>query len=196
MIEVEALIKDSWKKDETFKMTIQYDNSALWTAVNLYGNILPFLVLYSMGLSILLPALGKTCWNIFIVTVIGFFSVIGVAKLEKSELSIRLAEKMDDMDRAWEWFTNRLIRIFIEKVRYLSGRVENEMVRFHLRMAYKFLYYLALLIPCWLLTRDNLTHSWFDHFGWRDIYMDVLIPEWRKHVYECLVLFLIILICL
>ena len=119
-----------------------------------------------------------------------------IAKLEKSELSIRLAEKMDDMDRAWEWFTNRLIRIFIEKVRYLSGRVENEMVRFHLRMAYKFLYYLALLIPCWLLTRDNLTQSWFDHFGWRDIYMDVLIPEWRKHVYECLVLFLIILICL
>ena len=105
--------------------------------------------------------------------------------MEKSELSIRLAEKMDDMDRAWEWFTNRLIRICIQKVRYLSGRVENETVRFHLRMAYKFLYYLALLIPCWLLTRDNLTHSWFDHFGWRDIYMDVLVPEWRKHVYEC-----------
>ena len=61
MLEVEPLIQDSWRKDETLKVTIQYDNSALWTAVNLYGNILPFLVLYSMGLSILLPALGKTC---------------------------------------------------------------------------------------------------------------------------------------
>ena len=59
MAETESL--RSWRKDETFKMTIQYDNSALWTAVNLYGNILPFLVIYSMGLSILLPALGKTC---------------------------------------------------------------------------------------------------------------------------------------
>ena len=60
MKEVKPLIQDSWKKDETLKMTIQYDNSALWTAVNLYGyNILPFLVLYSMGLSILLPALGN-----------------------------------------------------------------------------------------------------------------------------------------
>ena len=82
----------------------------------------------------------------------------------------------------------------MQKVRYLSGRVENETVRSLMRMAYKFLYYLALLISCWLLTRDNLTHSWFDHFGWRDIYMDVLIPVWRKHVYECLVLFLIMII--
>ena len=60
MVEVEALIKNSWKKDETFKMTIHYDNSVMRTAVNLYGNILPPLVLYSMGLSILIPALGKT----------------------------------------------------------------------------------------------------------------------------------------
>ena len=61
MVEVEPLIQDSWRKDDTLKVTIQYDNSALWTAVNLYGYILPFLVLYSMGLSILLPALGKAC---------------------------------------------------------------------------------------------------------------------------------------
>ena len=59
MVEVELL--RSWRKDETLKMTIKYDNSALWTAMNLYGNILPFLMIYSMGLSILLPALGKIC---------------------------------------------------------------------------------------------------------------------------------------
>ena len=64
MEEVELL--RSWKKDETFKMTIQYDNSVLWTAVNLYGNIFPPLALYSMGLSILLPALGKTFFSYFI----------------------------------------------------------------------------------------------------------------------------------
>ena len=117
-----------------------------------------------------------------------------ITRLEKSELSIRLAEKMDNMDRAWEWFTNSLIRICIQKVRYLSGRVENEMVRFHLRMAYRVLYYLTLLLTCWLLTRDNLTQSWFDHFGWRDVYMTYLVPEWRKHVYVWLVLFLIMMI--
>ena len=39
-----------------------------------------------------------------------------VVKLKKSELSIHLADKMDNMDRTWKWFNNLLIEMFVRKV--------------------------------------------------------------------------------
>ena len=44
-----------------------------------------------------------------------------IGKLEKSELSIRLADKMDNMDRTWRWFINPFFRICNRKVKYLFG---------------------------------------------------------------------------
>ena len=44
-----------------------------------------------------------------------------IAKFEKSELSVRLADKMDRMDRTWRWFTNLLFRMFFRKVIDLFG---------------------------------------------------------------------------
>ena len=44
-----------------------------------------------------------------------------IAKLEKSELSIRLADKMDNMDRTWRWFINPFIRMCNSKVKDLFG---------------------------------------------------------------------------
>ena len=44
-----------------------------------------------------------------------------IAKFEKSELSIRLADKMDNMDRTWKWFINPFFRMCYRKVLDLFG---------------------------------------------------------------------------
>ena len=114
-----------------------------------------------------------------------------ISKFEKSDLSIRLAEKMDRMDRTWEWFMNIIIGIFIQKVRYLSGRVTNENVRFVIRMSCRILYYSVIVFSAFLLTRDDLTHDWvIDHFHTNMEF----VYEWRKHFEEYVVLSFIMLI--
>ena len=76
------------------------------------------------------------------------------SKLEKSELSIHLADKMDKMDRTWKWFTNLLLRMFIQKVIDLSERV-NGPVRFVIRISCKVLYYLVIATIAYITTRDQ-----------------------------------------
>ena len=112
-----------------------------------------------------------------------------ITKFEKSELSIRLAEKMDKMDRAWEWFTKSFIRICIVKVLDLAGWVENETVRFWLRIACRFLYYLVILVSAYLLCRDDLTHDWvLEHFN-----TNMKIPEMKTQFQRYISLFLIMI---
>ena len=77
-----------------------------------------------------------------------------IGKLETSELSIRLANKMDKMDRTWKWFTNLLLKMSIRKVIDLSGRV-NEPVRFVIRISCKVLYYLVIATIAYITTRDQ-----------------------------------------
>ena len=76
------------------------------------------------------------------------------SKLEKSELSVRLADKMDNMDRTWKWFTNLLLRMFIQKVIDLSERV-NGPVRFVIRISCKVVYYLVIATIAYITTRDQ-----------------------------------------
>ena len=114
--------------------------------------------------------------------------VMMIAKFEKSELSICLADRMDKMNRTWELFTNHFIRIFISKVRYLSGLAKNDRVRYAVRIFCKILYYQVILLSAFLLTRDDLSHNW--RIDWRDTNMEV--HEYRKHFVEYFVLFLIL----
>ena len=76
------------------------------------------------------------------------------SKFEKSDLSIHLADKMDNMDRTWEWFTNLLLRMFIRKVKDLSERV-NGKVRFVIRISCKVVYYLVIATIAYITTRDQ-----------------------------------------
>ena len=115
-----------------------------------------------------------------------------ITKFEKSELSISLADRMNKMDRNWEWFTNSVMRVCINKIRYLSGRVTNENVRFVIRMSRRILYYLVILISAFLLTRDDLTHDWVGK-DWKDTNME-FVYEYRKHFEEYVVLTFIMLI--
>ena len=79
-----------------------------------------------------------------------------IEEFEKSELSIRLADKMDKMERTWEWSnyrnTYRLKKIFSLKVRDLLECVTN---RFVMRISCKFLYYLVIAILAYIMTRDG-----------------------------------------
>ena len=111
-----------------------------------------------------------------------------IAKFEKSELSIRLAVKMDKIDRTWALFTDHFIRIFIREVKYLSGLVTNKKVRSVIRIFCNILYYQVVLLSAFLLTRDDLSHNW--RIDWRDTNMEV--NEYRKHFEEYFVLFLIL----
>ena len=77
-----------------------------------------------------------------------------ITKFEKSELSIHLADKMDNMDRTWEWFTNLLLRMSIRKVIDLSERV-NRKVRFVIRISCKVVYYLVIATIAYITTRDQ-----------------------------------------
>ena len=114
-----------------------------------------------------------------------------IAKFEKSELSIRMAVKMDKIDRTWELFTNSITRAFIRNVRVvLSGRFRNKKVRFMSRVARRLFYYLVILVSALLLTRDDLSHDWF--LDWRDTNMEVV--ELTKHLMEYIILFLIMII--
>ena len=63
-----------------------------------------------------------------------------IDEFEKSELSIRLADKMDKMDRTWKWLRNLLFRMFVRKVRDLPDRVNGE-VRIVMRISCNFVYY-------------------------------------------------------
>ena len=83
-----------------------------------------------------------------------------IAKFEKSELSIRLADKMDKLDRTWELITKSLIRNSVRNVRiFLSGRFTNERVRFMSSMALRLFYYLVILASAFFLTRNDLSHN-------------------------------------
>ena len=113
-----------------------------------------------------------------------------IAKFEKSELRIHLADTMDKMDRTWDWFTNSFMDICIRKVRDLAGRVENETVRFLLRVSRKFLYYLVILVSAYLLTMDDLTHDWVDE----QVDTNMPVYEWSKQMQKYMSLFLIVIL--
>ena len=79
-----------------------------------------------------------------------------IGKLEKSELSIRLADMMDKMERTWEWSsyrnTYRLKRYLSLKFRVLLECVTDSFV---MRISCKFVYYLVIAILAYIMTRDG-----------------------------------------
>ena len=79
-----------------------------------------------------------------------------IEEFEKSELSIRLSDKMYKIERTWEWSTYRntyrLKRIFSLKFRDLLECVTD---RFVMRISCKFVYYLVIAILAYIMTRDG-----------------------------------------
>ena len=110
-----------------------------------------------------------------------------VAKLEKSELSIRLANKMDNMDRTWKWFSNPFYRMWIQKARAWPERV-NGKVRVVIRISYRVVYYLFIATVAYITTRDG-----GDYFAESDLSnMETHVtPSFRYKLIWALIVFLV-----
>ena len=100
-----------------------------------------------------------------------------ITKFEKSDLCLRLADKMDRMDRSRE----RFIMILITKARNIS----RERIAIT-KSVLSFVYYLVIAITAFLLTRDDSSKV--------DWPIDMEVPEYKKHMLEALTVFLFSLI--
>ena len=100
-----------------------------------------------------------------------------IAKLEKSELSIRLADKMDNLDRTWKWFTDLILRMSIRKAIELSGRVTLQ-VRIVLRISCKVVNHLVIATVAYISTRDQ--GDFYAEFDLSN--METFVINWSGHL--------------
>ena len=100
-----------------------------------------------------------------------------ITKFEKSDLCLRLADKMDRMDGSRE----RFIMILITKARNMS----QERIAITKYLA-SLVYYLVLAVTAFLLTRDDSSKI--------DWPIDMEVPEYKKHMLEAFTVFLFSLI--
>ena len=78
-----------------------------------------------------------------------------IAKFEKLEISIRLANKMDNMDRTWKWFINPFFRMCNGKDLLGFINLENSKVRFGISISCKVVYHLVIASVAYITTRDQ-----------------------------------------
>ena len=102
-----------------------------------------------------------------------------ITKFEKSDLCLRLADKMDRMDRSRE----RFIMILITKARNMSG----ERIAIT-KTVLSLVYYLVIAMAAFLLTRDNPSE---EEIAWQT---GMEVPEYKKHMLQAFTVFLISLI--
>ena len=106
-----------------------------------------------------------------------------ISKFEKSDICLRLADKMDRMDRSRERFFRSFIMILITKAKNMS-RERIAITKFVLSLVY----YLVIALAAFLLTRDNPSE---EEILFRT---GMEIPWYKKHMLEALTVFLISLI--
>ena len=102
-----------------------------------------------------------------------------LTKFEKSDLCLRLANKMDRMDRSRE----RFIMILITKARNMS----RDSIAISKRVL-SIVYYLFIAIAAFLLTRDNPSE---EEIAWQT---GMEVPEYKKHMLQAVTVFLFSLI--
>ena len=95
---------------------------------------------------------------------------------------------MDEMDRTWEWFQNRILGICIGKVIDLSQRV-NEKVRFLIRISLKVVYYLVVACFAYYLTREG-----GDYYAPSNMVDTEIDPPFNYKFHFAIIVFLIFLI--
>ena len=115
-----------------------------------------------------------------------------IGKLEKLETCIRLADKMDNMDRTWRWFINPFFRMCNSKVKDLLEFVnhENSKVRIVIRVSRKVVYYLVIAMVAYITTRDQ--GDYYAESDWSNIETHVAPAYYYKWVWFTIV-FLVML---
>ena len=84
-----------------------------------------------------------------------------IEEFEKSELSIRLADKMDKMERTWEWLSIRNMPSFLIRVKGLFKKVKEmsrhltDQQRVLIQYNVNFAYYLVIAIIAYASTMEQ-----------------------------------------
>ena len=77
-------MRNNWKTDETFKMTLQYDNSILLTGLQFYVKLFFGILSFSLILTTVLTSIGKIMVQLhFTINVICIDSSYGSYKIRK-----------------------------------------------------------------------------------------------------------------
>ena len=92
------------------------------------------------------------------------------------------------MDRTWELYKNRFLRICIRNVIDLSGRV-NGKIRFVFRISLKVFYYMVIAILAYILTRET-----GDYYAEESILDTEIDPPFNYKFHFAIIVFLIFLI--
>ena len=100
---------------------------------------------------------------------------------------MRLADKMDKMDRTWKWFINPFFKMCHRKILDLSERV-NATVKIVMRISCKVFYHLVIATIAYITTRDQ-----GDYFAESDLSnMETHVtPSFRYKLVWALIVFLV-----
>ena len=87
------------------------------------------------------------------------------------------SDKMAKMQRTCEWFWNGFVRILTEKVRTVLGNLNSQWIQTFCTVVY----YLAIVISAFLLTRDRQEESFIN--------TEMEVSELQKNMVEAVIVF-------
>ena len=154
----------SWGKDETFKITLLYDQTVLFSGLELYGILLAGISICGLMI-ILVPAMGKK--KLF-QSIFPIISIIPV--MTKSD-------RMAKMGGSAKWFWSSFVRILNKKVRNVLGNLNSKWIQ----TLWTVVYYLAIVISAFLLTRDRQAESFIN--------TEMEVSELQKNMVEAVIVF-------
>ena len=86
------------------------------------------------------------------------------------------SDKIAKIQRSWEWFWNGFVRILTKKVSNVFVKLNSKWIQTLCTVVY----YLAIVISAFLLTRDSQEES----------YREIEVSEFQKNLLEALMVFL------
>ena len=93
-----------------------------------------------------------------------------------------MSDKMAKMQRSWDWFWNSFVRILTRSVRNVFGNLISRWIR----ILCSVIYYLAIVISAFLLTRDGQEDSFIE--------TEMEVSQLEKNMVEALIVFLFLCI--
>ena len=93
-----------------------------------------------------------------------------------------MSDKLAKMQRSWDWFWNSFVRILTRSVRNVFGNLISRWIR----ILCSVIYYLAIVISAFLLTRDRQEDSF--------IKTEMEVSQLQKNMVEALIVFLFLCI--
>ena len=88
------------------------------------------------------------------------------------------SDKIAKMQRSWEWFLKGFVRILTKKFRNVFRKLNSKWIQTFCTVVY----YLAIVISAFLLTRDRLEESYIN--------TEMEVSQFQKNIVEAILVFL------